>query len=84
MLFALATGLRQRNILDLTWDRVDLGRRIATIEAFGTKNVEALGVPLNEVAVAVLERQTGKHKRHVFAYRASRSRPRTPEPSEPR
>jgi integrase len=69
VLFALATGLRQRNILDLTWDRVDLDRRVATIEGHDTKNGEALGVPLNEVAVAVLERQLGKHRRHVFTYR---------------
>ncbi len=69
VLFALATGLRQRNILDLTWDRVDLDRRLATIEGHDTKNGEALGVPLNEVAVAVLERQLGKHKRNVFTYR---------------
>jgi integrase len=69
VLFALATGLRQRNILDLTWDRVDLARRLATIEASDTKNGEALGVPLNDVAVAVLERQQGRHKRFVFTYR---------------
>jgi integrase len=68
-LFALATGLRQRNILDLTWDRVDLERRIATIEGHDTKNGEALGVPLNEVAVGVLGRQLGKHRGHVFTYR---------------
>jgi integrase len=69
VLFALGTGLRQRNILDLTWDRVDLERRIATIDGHDTKNGEALGVPLNEVAVAVLERQLGKHRRNVFTYR---------------
>ena len=69
VLFALSTGLRQRNILDLTWDRVDLARRLATIEASDTKNGEALGVPLNDIAVAVLERQLGRHKRFVFTYR---------------
>jgi integrase len=68
VLFALATGLRQRNILDLTWDRVDIARRIATIEEVDTKNGEALGVPLNDVAVGVLERQKGKHRSHVFTY----------------
>lgn len=57
VLFALATGLRQRNILDLQWERVDLERGIATIGDGDTKNGEALGVPLNDIAVAVLERQ---------------------------
>jgi integrase len=69
VLFALSTGLRQRNILELTWDRVDLHRRIATIEVGDTKNGNALGVPLNEAAVAVLERQLGKHEERVFTYR---------------
>lgn len=69
VLFALATGLRQRNILDLTWDRVDMERRIATIGEGDTKNEDALGVPLNDIAVGVLERQLGKHKSHVFTLR---------------
>lgn len=69
VLFALATGLRQRNILDLTWDRVDFERRVATIGEGDTKNGEALGVPLNRVALGVLERQLGKHRRAVFTYR---------------
>ncbi|MEO8455581.1 MAG: site-specific integrase [Sphingomicrobium sp.] len=69
VLFALSTGLRQRNILDLTWDRVDLARRIATVEGSDTKNGEALGVPLNDIAVAVLERQQGRHRTHVFTYK---------------
>ena len=69
VLFALSTGLRQKNVLYLTWDRVDLHRRIATIEAGDTKNGNALGVPLNDAAVAVLERQRGKHKERVFTYK---------------
>lgn len=67
--FPLSTGLRQRSILDLTWDRIDLERRVATIEDGDTKNGDALGVPLNDVALAVLERQKGKHRTHVFTYR---------------
>ena len=67
--FALATGLRQRNILHLTWDQVDLHRRIATVEAGGTKNGDALGIPLNELALGVLERQRGKHRTYVFTYK---------------
>jgi integrase len=67
--FALATGLRQGNILGLTWDRVDIDRRLVTIEDGDTKNGEALGVPLNEVALGVLERQQGRHATHVFTYR---------------
>ena len=68
MLFALATGLRQGNIRRLTWDQVDLHRRIATIEHGDTKNGEGLGVPLNELAMAVLQRRHGRHKSHVFTY----------------
>ena len=67
--FALATGLRQGNILGLTWDRVDFDRRIVTIGDGDTKNGEALGVPLNEVALGVLDRQRGRHATHVFTYR---------------
>ena len=48
---------------------VDLDRRIARIEGDRTKNGQALGVPLNEVALGVLRRQAGRHKSHVFTYR---------------
>ncbi|MGV7120457.1 tyrosine-type recombinase/integrase [Sphingopyxis sp. 550A] len=67
--FALSTGLRQGNVLDLTWDRVQLARRMARIEHGDTKNGNALGVPLNDLAMAVLQRQLGKHETHVFTYR---------------
>jgi len=67
--FALATGLRQRNVLNLGWDQVDLKRRILTIEGYDTKNGEALGIPLNEAALAVLEGEQGKHPDKVFTYK---------------
>ena len=69
VLFALSTELRQGNILKLTWGQVDMTRRIATVDHGDTKNGEALGVPLNEIAMGVLERQRGKHLTQVFTYR---------------
>lgn len=68
MLFALATGLRQGNIKRLTWDQVDLSRRIVTIGHGETKNDEALGVPLNDLAVSVLRRRMGIQREHVFTF----------------
>ena len=43
--------------------------RIATIEHGDTKNGDALGVPLNDLAMGVLAKERGKHERHVFTYR---------------
>jgi integrase len=68
MLFALATGLRQRNVRELSWDQVDLARRQATIEGTRPKNGQWLRVPLNELAMSVLERRKGKHAKWVFTY----------------
>ena len=45
VLFALATGLRPGNILNLTWDQVHLDLRMAMIEHGDTKNGEALAFP---------------------------------------
>ena len=67
--FALATGLRQGNILRLEWSQIDMQRRCAWIHADQAKARKAIGVPLNEEAVAVIRRQIGKHHTHVFTYR---------------
>ena len=69
VVFALSTGLRQGNVLGLTWGQVHLDRRMAMIEHGDTKNGEALGVPLNDIAMAVLLRQQGKHETSVFTFR---------------
>ena len=68
MRFALATGLRQSNVLHLKWSQVDLERRTAWIHADEAKGREAIGVPLNEEAMAVLRDELGKHKDAVFTY----------------
>lgn len=64
--FALATGLRQANVLGLEWTQVDLVRRVAWVHPDQAKARRAIGVPLNEDAVAVILKQRGKHLRRVF------------------
>lgn len=65
--FALATGCRASEITGLEWNRVDLERRTAWINQ--TKNGTPRGVPLNNDAIAVLERQRGKHPQYCFTYK---------------
>jgi integrase len=64
--FSLATGLRQSNVLRMEWTQVDVVRRVAWVHPDQAKARKAIGVPLNEDAVAVVLRQRGKHLRRVF------------------
>lgn len=66
--FALATGLRENNVLELRWSQVDLKRRTVVLEASAVKNRETLGIPLNDAAVAVLVARKGKDKVWVFSH----------------
>ena len=52
--FALATGLRQANVQALRWADVDIERRTAWVHADEAKGGEAISVPLNDEAVAML------------------------------
>lgn len=67
--FTLATGLRRANATHLTWDSVDMGRRVAWVWADEAKADKPLAVPLNDDAMAVLESQKGINARYVFVYR---------------
>jgi integrase len=69
VLFALATGLRQSNVLRLEWGQVNLEQRHAWIHGWQSKNRRPISVPLNEAALAVLKRQEGKHPTRVFTFR---------------
>jgi integrase len=68
VLFALATGLRQSNVVELEWSKVDLERCHAWVPSIKSKNGQAIAVPLNSTAMSILERQKGKHPIRVFTY----------------
>ena len=54
--FALNTGLRQDELLSLEWNRVDLFRKAVLIQK--TKNGKPKTVPLNKIALGVIERRS--------------------------
>lgn len=53
--FAVATGLRENNVLELRWDQIDMRRRVAWVHPDQAKAGKAIGVPLNADAMTVLE-----------------------------
>ncbi len=55
ILFNLHTGLRQDELLSLTWDRVDLFRKAILINE--TKNGRSRTIPLNKSAEGILMRK---------------------------
>jgi len=71
VLFSLATGLRQSNVLRLEWGQVNLELRHAWVKGTQSKNRRPISVPLNDVALSVLKRQVGKHPERVFTYRGN-------------
>ena len=66
--FALATGLRQRNVCRLKWTEVDLARRCCWVHADQAKAKRAIAVPLNAEAVDVLHQQAGIDTKWVFVF----------------
>jgi integrase len=64
---AIATGLRENNILELEWAQVDMKRRVAWIHADQAKAGQPIGVPLNDDAMTVLQARRGQHKQFAFA-----------------
>ncbi|TXF11236.1 site-specific integrase [Pelomicrobium methylotrophicum] len=69
--FTLATGLRENNVLQLTWSQVDLHRRVAWIHADQAKAGEPIGVPLNEDAMAVLRERQAEQAEELRLRRAT-------------
>lgn len=67
--FAIATGLRRANVFWLEWGQVDMTRRRAWVHADEAKAGEAIGIPLNAAAMAVLEARRGMSAVWVFPMR---------------
>lgn len=65
---ALATGLRQGNVLMLEWDEVDMERKTIFVPADKAKGGVAFSVPLNNDALILLETEKDKHPEFVFTY----------------
>ena len=75
MVLAVTTGARSNAILDLTWDRVDLERRIINLrnpELFETNKGRA-DVPINDSALRyLLEAKKGARTQYVIEYAGNR------------
>lgn len=69
VLFALATGLRLSNVVRLEWAQVNLALRHAWVRGSQSKNRSPIAIPLNDLAIEVLQQQIGKHSERVFTYR---------------
>ena len=67
--FALYTGLRQANVLQLRWDHVDFTTKQVWVDASAAKGGEAIGVPLNTDALRVLKAIQGANPFWVFTFR---------------
>jgi integrase len=67
--FSLATGLRQSNVKNLKWEDVNLKTQHGWIHADEAKTSKAIAVPLNETAIAVLEKRRKLHSVFVFTFR---------------
>ncbi|MGH9425853.1 MAG: tyrosine-type recombinase/integrase [Terriglobia bacterium] len=69
--FALATGLRQANVLKLEWSQVDMERKVAWIHADQAKAGRDIHISLNQTALVILRRQIGKHPERVFTFKGN-------------
>ena len=68
MLFALTTGLRLSNVVKLEWAQVNLDLKHAWVKGNESKNRKPIAIPLNNVAIEVLQQQLGNHPDRVFTY----------------
>lgn len=69
--FLALTGLRKAEMINLTWDRVEIDKNrshivIASNENWKTKTGKRRVLPLSEAAVKIIEKFNGNNKTYVF------------------
>lgn len=64
ILFALHTGMRQSEIINLQWQEIDLGKRVLHIPV--TKNGHSRTIPLTHEAIATLSTLSNPRSGNVF------------------
>jgi len=69
--FAISTGLRRANVLQLKWAQIDMQRAVSYVDATDAKGDASIPVPLSKYALDVLKSQQGKHKEYVFTYQGN-------------
>ena len=68
-LFAIKTGLRQKNVTHLRWSEVDLPRKVMWVHPDEAKAKKPIGIPLSPEAIEVLRGQIGLSAEWVFPYK---------------
>jgi integrase len=66
IIMSLSTGLRESDLLELEWRRVDLKRRHAWIERQTTKGVKSIPIPMNDEAWLIVLKYANQHPQYVF------------------
>ena len=67
--FALASGLRVRNVLFLRWSQVDWDKQTITVRVKSKKpGKRELVLPITSAIAAILTSEKGRHEEFVFTY----------------
>jgi integrase len=70
LLTAFYTGMRQGEILSLTWNRVDMDKRLIHLDAENTKDRECRQIPVGDTLYRLLRAiPRAIHYSHVFLYK---------------
>jgi integrase len=76
LVVAVATGMRRGELLNLTWESIDLERRmihVQNIGGFQTKSGKNRTIPMNEMVFGVIWKKVNlPHGKYVFAFRGTR------------
>ncbi len=63
------TGMRKGEIINLTWDKVDLKSRVIKLDATDTKDMEARQIPICDALYNILKDiPKAIHDKHVFLF----------------